>query len=117
MDAYTAPPAQVRVIDGDTIRVGSEVIRLENIDTPEVGNRAECDSERLLAQHASEAMRQIISSARGPVTIERRGKDRFQRTLARVTIAGRDIGLQMIELGFAVPWKGRVHDWCGAPRR
>ena len=110
------PPAEIRVIDGDTFRAGRETIRIENIDTPEVGNRAECDSERLLARHASDAMRRIMASASGPVQIMRNGKDRFGRTLARVTINGQDIGEQMVAAGFAVPWSGRVHDWCSSPR-
>jgi endonuclease YncB( thermonuclease family) len=108
------PTAEIRVIDGDTFRASREIIRIENIDTPELGNRAECDAERLLARHASDAMRQIIANARGPVQITRNGKDRFGRTLARVTIDGQDIGEQMIKAGFAVPWNGRVHDWCGS---
>jgi endonuclease YncB( thermonuclease family) len=110
-------PAEIRVIDGDTFRAGREIIRIENIDTPEVGNRAECDSERLLARQASDAMRRIIESARGPVQITRNGRDRFGRTLGRVTINGQDIGEQMVKMGFAVPWAGRVHDWCARQAR
>lgn len=44
------PPAIV--IDGDTIRLGSERIRILGIDTPEMGSNARCNAERRLADVA-----------------------------------------------------------------
>jgi endonuclease YncB( thermonuclease family) len=73
MDA--APSAEIRVIDGDTFRAGREVIRIENIDAPEAGNRARCDAERFLSELATDRLRQILAS--GLVEIERRGLDPF----------------------------------------
>ena len=37
---FTAPNAQVRVVDGDTIHIGQDKYRLEGIDAPEM--RQEC---------------------------------------------------------------------------
>jgi len=48
-----APANSIRIIDGDTVALGNERIRIENIDTPERGGRAECDAERMLAYFAS----------------------------------------------------------------
>jgi endonuclease YncB( thermonuclease family) len=42
------PAAEVRVVDGDTIRLGRERIRILGIDTPETQNRARCNAEHRL---------------------------------------------------------------------
>ena len=109
MDAI--PPAEIRVIDGDTFRAGREIIRIENIDAPESGNRARCTAENYLSQLATEKLRELLS--RGSVQIERHGLDPFKRTLALASVNGRDVGQQMIEYRLAVAWVGRRHDWCG----
>lgn len=101
---------EARVIDGDTVEIANETIRIENIDTPERGGRAECDAERLLAEIARLNLEALVS--KGAVEIERSGRDRYGRTLARVSVAGRDVGEELIARGVAVSWAGRRHDWC-----
>jgi len=98
------------VTDGDTVRLGDERIRIENIDAPETGQRAECDAERLLGQLATAYARALIDT--DGVQITRHGKDRYGRTLALITINENDFGELMIAGGYAAPWKGRQHDWC-----
>lgn len=43
-----------RIIDGDTVALPlgetEEIVRLENIDTPERDRRVECDAERMPAE-------------------------------------------------------------------
>ena len=56
IDGYAA---QNRVIDGDTVALGDERIRIENIDTPETGSRAGCLSERTRATEATESNRKL----------------------------------------------------------
>lgn len=101
----------LRIIDGDTVEIAEEIVRLENIDTPERGHRAECDAERMLAEMATQDLTQTL--AKGEITIERSGEDRYGRTLGRVLVEGRDAGEMLIERGVAVRWTGRGHDWCG----
>ena len=101
-----------RVIDGDTVALGEERIRIENIDTPETGSRAECDYERHLAAQATNRARQIFAQAE-EVRASRTGEDRYGRTLALVSVDGRDFGAIMVEEELAVRWAGRQHDWCG----
>ena len=103
------PPA---IIDGDTIRLGSEVIRLSNIDAPEMGWRAECDAERFLAEASKDRM-EVILAAPGELQIDREGTDFYGRTLARIRVSGVDVGELLIEAHLAVPWAGQRHDWCG----
>lgn len=56
---------QVRVIDGDTveIRASGERIRLENIDTPETGDRARCTAERQAGERATSEARRLINNS------------------------------------------------------
>ncbi|MBI1234732.1 MAG: thermonuclease family protein [Alphaproteobacteria bacterium] len=100
-----------RIIDGDTVEFGNEMVRIENIDTPERGGRAECDAERMLAEIASDTLTLLLS--KGAIEIERSGTDRYGRTLARISVSGRDIGEELITRDLAVGWEGRRHDWCG----
>jgi len=105
-----APANSIRIIDGDTVALGNERIRIENIDTPERGARAECDAERMLASVASRELESLLGGR--AVQIERSGRDRYGRTLARLRVNGADVGAAMVELDVAVPWAGRTHDWC-----
>lgn len=103
----------IRVTDGDTIRIGAERIRIENLDTPELGDGAECLAERLLADRARDAAAGMFAAA-GEVRIARAGHDRYGRTLARVSLDGADFGDAMVRAGYARPWTGRRVDWCAA---
>lgn len=102
----------VRVIDGDTIDIRGERIRILNIDTPERGDRARCDTERVLAERASRALRSRVQAARD-LRLERDGLDRYGRTLARVYLDGADVGEELIAGGYAVRWGNGRPDWCG----
>ncbi len=101
----------VTVTDGDTIRIAGERIRIENIDTPELGDGAECLAERRLADMAHSAAAAMFAEG-GEVRVARSGEDQYGRTLARVSVGGRDFGRAMISAGYAEPWTGRRVDWC-----
>lgn len=111
--AIAAPAAALdglRVTDGDTIRIGDERIRIIGIDTAELDCR--CARECSLARKAQARLRELLSS--GYVTIERKGKDRYRRTLATVRVGGRDVGAVLIEEGLARRYTGRTKraPWC-----
>lgn len=105
------PAIGIRVIDGDTISLNSERIRIANIDTPETSPRAACSYERELAERATSRARALFRNAQA-VTVIRSGTDRYGRTLARVSLDGRDFGRTMVSEGLAVRWAGRQHEWC-----
>lgn len=100
------------VIDGDTVRISEERIRLIGIDTPEMKGRADCLAERLLADQATKRARELLG---GPgIVIHRSGKlDRYGRSLATITVNGQDYGEMMIAEGLAIKWPGKRVDWCG----
>lgn len=101
--------------DGDTVTFGDEIVRIANIDAPEL-HRAKCDAERRLAIVARNRLAALLGA--GKIEIHRgdpadgRLKDRHGRTLATITIDGRDVGEIMIAEGLARPWEGKRKPWC-----
>jgi micrococcal nuclease len=99
-----------RAIDGDSLVCGSERIRVVGFDAPEL--RGQCRAEVRLARAARARMQQLV--ARG-ITLERRGQDRYRRTLAVVRVrGGQDVAHIMIRerLGRAYDGSGRRQGWC-----
>lgn len=111
----TASPSlrdRISVYDGDTIRLGRERIRIVGLDTPEYGRNARCREEALAAERAKRELQRLLAS--GTVALHRQGTDRYDRTLARVTVDGRDVAPALIEKGLARPYYGgRRAGWCG----
>jgi micrococcal nuclease len=114
----TQPPSAqgagaYEVIDGDTIRAPYGVkYRLMGFDAPETF-QAKCDAELALGKRAAERLKELLAS--GEVRIVESGKiDRYGRTLAHVTVNGRDVGGLLIGEGLARPYSGgRREGWCG----
>lgn len=108
--ATAAPP---RAVDGDTVEIAGETIRLPNIDTPEIG-QAKCASERERGVAAKARMQQLLR--RGRITILRgdhgRQVDKYGRTLGRVLVDGQDLGEILITEGHARRWTGKRRPWC-----
>lgn len=102
-----------RVIDGDTLAHGAERIRIASIDTPERNWRADCDAEAKLAELATRRLERLITEA-GRIELVRDGVDRYGRTLGEIVLDARPVSEVLISEGYAVPWEGRRHDWCGA---
>ncbi len=92
------------VVDGDTIEVHGQQIRLHGIDAPESrqlcrldGNPWQCGKD------AANALTDKI--ARRPVTCEDLGRDRYKRSIARCTVAGENLGQWMVQLGLALAYR------------
>ena len=115
-----APPGQGRVghvIDGDTFRLESgERIRIAGIDAPETqAGQARCRAEIVLGRAATVRARALLDGR--TVTILRVGRS-YNRTVARVTLAGRDVGTELVATGVARWWPRwqSKPDWCARPR-
>ena len=78
-------------VDGDTIRVGGERIRLRGIDTPEL------DEPEGLA--AKQRLEQLLRS--GPMEIIPHGRDVYDRLIADVFINGQNVAEILKSEGFA----------------
>lgn len=101
-----------QAIDGDTIRVSGQVVRLAGVDAPEL-HRPRCPAERAMARAARDRLQTLIA---GGVRLEAvPGRDRYRRRLARVLDRrGRDVGQVLIAEGLAAPYHGRGprKRWC-----
>jgi endonuclease YncB( thermonuclease family) len=82
---------QVRVVDGDTIRVGGERIRLRGIDTPEMSE--------LEGPAAKRRLEELLRS--GSIRIEPRGRDVYNRLLADVFVNERNVAEILRSEGFS----------------
>lgn len=116
LTAARASESRIVAVDGDTIYVGDEAIRIVGLDAPET-YQARCESERQRGHRATEHLRYLLDA--GHIAIRRQGRDRYGRTLARVYVDGHDVARLMIAAGHAVPYHchgGRCPrriDWCG----
>ncbi|ESQ90117.1 hypothetical protein ABAC460_10140 [Asticcacaulis sp. AC460] len=88
--------------DGDTLRCGSERVRLVGIDAPEMPGH--CASGRICVKGDPFASRDALSEAmRGKtLTIVRLGKDRYGRTIADVRADGKSLSCAQIKAGQAI---------------
>lgn len=99
------------VVDGDTLWIGGEKMRLTGIDAPELKYR--CIEEAALARKATWSLIEMVNNQ--PLAVRRQGTDRYGRTLARLANVNGDVGEQMIARGVAAPWRGRRYPasfWC-----
>lgn len=84
---------QVRVVDGDTIRVGGERIRLRGIDTPEM---SELDGPT-----AKRRLEELLRT--GPIRIVPHGRDVYNRLLADVFVNEQNVAETLIMEGYEKP--------------
>ncbi len=103
---------QTCVVDGDTIRYHGERIRLEGFDTPELHtNICGGDFERELADQATNRLIELLN--RYTWMIERTGVDRYDRTLAIITVGGGvNVGDILVSEGLARVWPDGNEWWC-----
>jgi len=95
------PRGPVGVVDGDTLRVGGTLVRLQGIDAPE------------LAQTCGDGfrcgiwVRQRVAGHLGGrfATCDDLGPDIYGRVLARCDVGGRDVGQWIVRQGLALAFR------------
>lgn len=100
------------VIDGDTLYMGGEKIRVADIDTPEV-SEPKCASERALGERATERFTELLNA--GPFQMRawpERDEDQYGRKLRVLMRDGRSLGDILVSEGLARTWSGRREPWC-----
>ncbi len=96
------------VADGDTFTLrDGEKIRVENVDTPEIDGH--CAEEKAWARQAKAFTQRFVADG---IDLRRSGRDRYGRTLARVSADGQDLGDALVGAGLARRWSGRRESWC-----
>jgi endonuclease YncB( thermonuclease family) len=99
--AFAGPEGRVSVIDGDSIRVGGETVRLFGIDAPEVDQtcrRPDGTVWRCGAWARDEA-RRMFEGRRA--TCREMDRDRYGRIVATCEMEGHDIGAVLVSNGHA----------------
>ena len=92
---------QAEAIDGDSLRVAGEELRLKGIDAPELLQTCTVSSrETPCGREARTALRRLLSS--GLTTCIGSERDRYGRLLVRCRVRGIDVNAAMVREGHAV---------------
>lgn len=87
--------------DGDSLRCGTERIRLLGVDAPEMGR---CKPSRKCAPGdpiaSRDNLRRLVDGK--PIRVDRMGKDRYGRSLAIVYAGGLDLSCAQLRGGYAM---------------
>lgn len=107
--ADPGPSAAVRVVDGDSLEIAGQDIRLHGIDAPEDGQTCRDTTGRSWdCGRAAEQRLAALVSGRTPACrgIER---DRYGRLVAVCEAGGTDLGAAMVASGLAVAYRRYSH--------
>lgn len=104
------------VIDGNTLEILGQRIRLHGIDAPESAQICRLDGKPwMCGKDAANALAEKISGR--PVTCEDLGRDRYERIVARCTVAGEDLGEWLAANGWAVAYYLYSYEYSRAEQR
>jgi endonuclease YncB( thermonuclease family) len=97
-----APPSGVRVVDGDTLRLGEATVRLAGLDAPERGQPCQrSDGTRFDCGEAAARQLAALVQRRG-VTCNIARRDRYGRAVGVCHAEGRDLAEAMVASGWAI---------------
>lgn len=103
-----------RVIDGDTLEIGGQRIRLHAIDAPE--SRQTCE-RRGLDWHCGQAASNALANRIGgrPVSCHPQpDRDRYNRIIATCMLQGEDLNGWMVQQGWAMAYRQYGRDYIEA---
>ena len=102
---YTDVKSQnLKITDGDTIKINGEKIRFSGIDTPEL--KQICINEGVKNFCGKEAKQILIDKiANNKVTCIREGKDRYKRTLAECFVKKESLSSYLVRSGYAFAYR------------
>ena len=99
------------VVDGDTIWLGGEKIRVADIDAPET-HEPRCAAERKLGDQATRRLRELLNNAAISLQPIDRDEDKYGRKLRIVLVDGQSVGERLVDEGLARRYAGGRRPWC-----
>lgn len=99
---WSALAAEVRVVDGETLRLGDRTVRLAGLDAPERGQPCADQAGRGFdcGAAAAEALSRLVNNRSVLCLVS--GRDRFGRGLARCSAGGVDLNAGLVGSGWAL---------------
>lgn len=99
---WTAPAADIRVIDGDTLRLGDRTLRLHGLEAPgrglsctdRAGHRFDCGAA------AADALARLVAGRDLDCRVQ--GRDRFGRALGTCAAGGIEVNAALVSAGWAL---------------
>ena len=108
----TGPVPRTCVVDGDTIWLEGEKIRIADIDTPEIGE-AKCRSQHDRGILAPDRLAGLLNEGKFDVIPGGgRNEDQYGRKLRVLTRDGLSLGNVLVSEGLARTWSGQREPWC-----
>jgi micrococcal nuclease len=100
------------VVDGDTIWLEGENIRILDIDAPET-YKPRCRAEKELGEASTRRLHELLNNGAVSVKGGARDEDRYGRKLRVVMVDGRPVGDTLVEEGLARWYGTGRRSWCG----
>lgn len=92
-----------RIVDGDTLVVAGRRVRLAGLDAPEMDQLCLREGRDYpCGIVARDALRTLLAGREPSCAIE--GRDRYGRDLGRCSVAGADLGADLVRRGLAVAY-------------
>ena len=99
------------VVDGDTIWIAGEKVRIAGIDAPET-HEPQCESEAELGRKAALRLQALLGSGTLMARPADRTRDPNGRLLRHISVDGRDVGETLVAEGLARRYRGGKRGWC-----
>ena len=95
---------EIKIIDGDTIHLNNEKIRFTGIDTPEL--KQTCNKNSEIIYCGIKAKKLLIDKiGKNKVTCIREGKDQYKRTLAECFVKDLSLSKFLVREGYAFAYR------------
>jgi endonuclease YncB( thermonuclease family) len=105
-----------RVIDGDTLELAGERIRLHGIDAPERDQTCGATGGGIWACGVWSGAELVALVQTRDVQCRGTTRDRYGRLVATCRVEGQDIGAEMVRRGAALAYRKYALDYVGAER-
>ncbi len=99
------------VVDGDTIWLEGQNIRIADIDAPETSEPS-CAAEKALGERATRRLHALVNGGTVSVRAIERDEDVYGRKLRIVLVDGTSVGDTLVAEGLARWYRGGRRSWC-----